>query len=182
MHLLVLLVGELCSPQNKPKSLSERGEDVILVRIETSPEDIQGMTVSQGIITSQGGQTSHAAVVARGMGKPCIVGCSEILVDEERKLFYAGDFVIKELDWITIDGATGEVIMGKVATLPASSSDGYIHTFLSWADDIARLKVRANADNAIDAARARELGAVGIGLCRTEHMFFQAEALRAMRP
>ena len=173
--------GRVVFSSEQAQELSERGEDVILVRIETSPEDIQGMTVSQGIITSQGGQTSHAAVVARGMGKPCIVGCSEILVDEERKLFYAGDYVIKELDWITIDGATGEVIMGKVATLPASSSDGYIHTFLSWADDIARLKVRANADNAVDAARARELGAVGIGLCRTEHMFFQAEALRAMR-
>jgi pyruvate,orthophosphate dikinase len=173
--------GRVVFTSEQAQELSERGEPIILVRVETSPEDIQGMTVSEGIITSQGGQTSHAAVVARGMGKPCIVGCTEILVDEARKLFYAGDYVIKEMDWITIDGATGEVIQGKIATLPASSNDRYIQTFLSWADEIAELKVRANADNAADALRSREMGAVGIGLCRTEHMFFQPDALRAMR-
>ena len=173
--------GRVVFTSDAAQELSEKGEQVILVRVETSPEDIQGMTVSEGIITSQGGQTSHAAVVARGMGKPCIVGCTEILVDESRKLFYAGDFVVKELDWVTIDGATGEIIEGKIATLPASSNDRYIQTFLGWADEVAELKVRANADNAPDALRAREMGAVGIGLCRTEHMFFQPDALKAMR-
>jgi pyruvate,orthophosphate dikinase len=149
--------------------------------METSPEDIQGMTVAKGILTSRGGQTSHAAVVARGMGRPCVVGCTEIAVDYARALFYAGDTVIQRGDWITIDGGTGEVMEGQVPTLAPPTDSGAMADLLGWADDRARLSVRANADNGPDAARARALGAVGIGLCRTEHMFFQPEALRAMR-
>ncbi len=173
--------GRVVFHSDEAQELAERGEQVILVRMETSPEDIQGMTVSQGILTSRGGQTSHAAVVARGMGKPCVVGCSEVTVDYARKLFYAGDTVVRRLDWITIDGASGEVMEGKVPTLAPPTDSGAMATLLHWADERARLSVRANADNGPDAARARSLGAVGIGLCRTEHMFFQPEALRAMR-
>jgi pyruvate,orthophosphate dikinase len=173
--------GRVVFHSDEAQELAERGEAVLLVRADTSPEDIQGMTVSQGILTSRGGQTSHAAVVARGMGKPCIVGCSEIVVDYARKLFYAGDTVIRQGDFITIDGGTGEVMEGKVPTLAPPTDAGALATLLSWADERARLKVRANADNGPDAARARSLGATGIGLCRTEHMFFQPEALRAMR-
>ncbi len=173
--------GKVVFSSDEAQELSERGEDVILVRQETSPEDIQGMTVAQGILTSRGGQTSHAAVVARGMGKPCVVGCSSITVDYARQMFYAGDVVVKHLDWITIDGATGEVMEGKVPTLAPPTDAGAMAELLQWADDRARLVVRANADNGPDATRARQLGAKGIGLCRTEHMFFQPEALRAMR-
>ena len=159
----------------------ERDEPTVLVRMDTSPEDIQGMTVAQGVLTSRGGQTSHAAVVARGMGKPCVVGCTEIHVDYGRQLFYAGDTVVRKGDWITIDGGTGDVMEGKVEMLAPDPEQGAMSTLLSWADEHARLAVRANADNGADASRARELGAVGIGLCRTEHMFFQPDALRAMR-
>lgn len=159
----------------------DRDEPTILVRLETSPEDIQGMTVAAGVLTARGGQTSHAAVVARGMGKPCVVGCTDIQVDYSRELFYAGDSVVRKGDWITIDGATGEVMEGKVEMLAPESDGGAMTTLLAWADDVARLEVRANADTGPDAARARELGAVGIGLCRTEHMFFQPESLKAIR-
>jgi pyruvate,orthophosphate dikinase len=159
----------------------DRNEPCVLVRIETSPEDIQGMTLAVGVLTARGGQTSHAAVVARGMGKPCVVGCSEIQVDEARQLFYAGDFVVQKGDWITIDGATGEVMEGRVQMLAPTTDAGAMSRLLSWADEVARLKVRANADTGVDATRARDLGAVGIGLARTEHMFFEPSALRAMR-
>ncbi|MEZ4319026.1 MAG: pyruvate, phosphate dikinase [Myxococcota bacterium] len=159
----------------------DRDIPTILVRLETSPEDIQGMTVAAGVLTGRGGQTSHAAVVARGMGKPCVVGCTEIQVDYSRELFYAGDSVVRKGDWITIDGATGEVMEGKVEMLSPQSDSGAMTTLLGWADEVARLEVRANADTGPDAAKARALGAVGIGLCRTEHMFFQPESLRAMR-
>jgi pyruvate,orthophosphate dikinase len=166
---------------DEAQELVERGERVILVRNETSPEDIQGMTVAAGILTSRGGQTSHAAVVARGMGRPCVVGCTDIVVDYARQLFYAGDTVVRRLDWITIDGATGEVMEGEVPTLAPPTDSGAMAELLNWADERALLSVRANADSGPDAARARALGAVGIGLCRTEHMFFQPDALRAMR-
>jgi len=159
----------------------DRDVPSILVRLETSPEDIQGMTVANGVLTARGGQTSHAAVVARGMGKPCVVGCTEIQVDYSRELFYAGDSVVRKGDWITIDGTTGEVMEGKVEMLSPQSDSGAMSTLLDWADDVARLEVRSNADTGPDAARARSLGAVGIGLCRTEHMFFQPESLRAIR-
>lgn len=173
--------GQVVFTSEDAQALVEKGNPVVLVRLETSPEDIQGMTVSEGILTAQGGQTSHAAVVARGMGKPCIVACTDILVDYSRELFYAGDAVVQKGDWITIDGSTGEVFEGKVPTLPPATESEAVQTFLQWADQFATLKVRTNADNGIDATRAREMGAVGIGLCRTEHMFFQPEALRAMR-
>jgi pyruvate,orthophosphate dikinase len=163
------------------QSWHDNGEPTILVRLETSPEDIQGMTVAQGVLTARGGQTSHAAVVARGMGKPCVVGCTEIQVDYARELFYAGDSVIRKGDWITIDGGTGEVMLGKVEMIAPQTDSGSMATLLQWADKEARLVVRANADTGADAIRARQLGAVGIGLCRTEHMFFQPEALRAIR-
>ncbi len=159
----------------------DRDEPTVLVRVETSPEDIQGMTVAAGVLTARGGQTSHAAVVARGMGKPCVVGCTEISVDYSRELFYAGDFVVRKGDWITIDGGTGEVMKGQVEMLAPSADGGSMSELLGWADDVASLRVRTNADTGSDALRARELGAVGIGLCRTEHMFFQPDALRAMR-
>ncbi len=173
--------GRVVFHSDEAQELSERGEAVILVRQETSPEDIQGMTVAQGVLTSRGGQTSHAAVVARGMGRPCVVGCTSITVDYARQMFYAGDVVVRRLDWITIDGGTGEVFDGEVPTLAPPTDAGAMAELLSWADERAVLKVRANADNASDATRARQLGAVGIGLCRTEHMFFQPDALRAMR-
>jgi pyruvate,orthophosphate dikinase len=173
--------GRVVFTAQEAQDFFDRDEPTILVRIETSPEDIQGMTLSQGILTSRGGQTSHAAVVARGMGKPCVVGCTQIHVDYSRELFYAGDSVVRKGDWITIDGATGEVMEGKVAMLAPRTDAGSMATLLSWADEKARLKVRANADTGGDATRARSLGAVGIGLCRTEHMFFQPDALRAMR-
>jgi pyruvate,orthophosphate dikinase len=159
----------------------EQNEPTVLVRLETSPEDIQGMTVALGVLTARGGQTSHAAVVARGMGKPCVVGCSDIQVDYQRALFYAGDSVVRKGDWITIDGGTGEVMLGKVEMLAPQTDAGAMATLLGWADEVARLKVRANADTGADARKARQLGARGIGLCRTEHMFFQPEALRAIR-
>ena len=173
--------GRVVFHSEEAQELAERGEKVILVRQDTSPEDIQGMTVADGILTSRGGQTSHAAVVTRGMGKPCIVGCTEVTVDYARQMFYAGDTVVRRLDWITIDGGTGEVFEGRVPTLAPPTDAGAMAELLGWADELARLDVRANADNAADAARARALGATGIGLCRTEHMFFQPEALRAMR-
>ena len=173
--------GKVVFNSEDAQEFHENGDPCILVRLETSPEDIQGMTVAEGILTSQGGQTSHAAVITRGMGKPCVVGCSEILVDYERELFYAQDAVIRKGDWITIDGTSGEIMEGQVQTLPPATESDVVQTLLEWADEFATMSVRANADNGPDATRARELGAVGIGLCRTEHMFFLPEALRAMR-
>ncbi len=173
--------GKVVFTSQEAHEASERSEATLLVRVETSPEDIQGMTLSQGILTARGGQTSHAAVVARGMGKPCIVGCNGLQVDMARQLFYVGDTVVRKGDWITIDGGSGEVLLGKVPMLEPEADGGAMATLLAWADDVATMQVRANADTGADAARARQLGAVGIGLCRTEHMFFQDAALAAMR-
>jgi len=173
--------GKVVFHSEEAQELADKGESVILVRLETSPEDIQGMNMAKGILTARGGQTSHAAVVARGMGKPCVVGCTEILVDYGRQLFYAGDSVVKRGDFITIDGGTGEVFEGEIPTLAPPTDAGAMGQLLAWADKRARLKVRANADTGSDAANARRLGAIGIGLCRTEHMFFEPVALRAMR-
>lgn len=159
----------------------DRGEPTILVRNDTSPEDIQGITIAAGVLTARGGQTSHAAVLARSMGKPAIVGCTEIQVDYSRQVFYARDSVVQRGDWITVDGSTGEVLEGQVEMVEAEADAASLATLLAWADARSRLHVRANADNAADAARARSLGAVGIGLCRTEHMFFLPDALRAIR-
>lgn len=144
---------------------------VILVRPETNPDDVKGMLASKGILTARGGMTSHAAVVARGFGIPCVAGCEAISVDDERRLFYAGNQTIREGDAITIDGATGKVFLGTVPTIEPELSNE-LNVLLTWADEFRRLRVRANADNPEDSEKAIEFGAEGIGLCRTEHMFF----------
>ncbi len=158
-----------------------RGEKVILVRLETSPEDIQGMNAAEGILTGRGGMTSHAAVVARGMGKCCISGCSEIKINEEGKFFttQAGER-FDEGDFISLDGTSGIVYKGQIATIEAKLS-GDFATIMSWADEVRSLKIRTNADTVRDAEKAIELGAEGIGLCRTEHMFFEADRIFAFR-
>ncbi|WP_163328301.1 pyruvate, phosphate dikinase [Desulfurobacterium thermolithotrophum] len=160
--------------------LAEKGKKVILVRHETSPEDIHGMHAAQGILTSRGGMTSHAAVVARGMGKTCIVGAESIHVDYENEEFRVGDVVVKKGDVITIDGATGEVFLGEIKTIPAQIS-GEFEELMKWADEIRDLQVRVNADTPEDAKQGREFGAEGIGLCRTEHMFFKEERIPVVR-
>ncbi len=157
-----------------------RGEKVILVRLETSPEDIEGMHHSQGILTVRGGMTSHAAVVARGMGTCCVSGCGAITMDEEKKQFTLGGKVYKEGDFISLDGSTGNIYGEAIPTVEASIS-GDFGRFMSWADGIRTLKVRTNADNPHDAAVAVKFGAEGIGLCRTEHMFFEEDRIPAMR-
>jgi len=156
------------------------GEDVILVRIETSPEDIGGMNAAKGILTSRGGMTSHAAVVARGMGKCCVAGCEEIFVVYSANQFVIGDKSVNEGDWISLNGSTGEVILGKAPTIEPEIS-GNFNKLMEWADSIKRLEVRTNADTPEDARKALEFGAKGIGLCRTEHMFFEEDRLTAMR-
>lgn len=155
-------------------------EKVILVRIETSPEDIHGMHAAQGILTARGGMTSHAAVVARGMGKPCVSGAGDLRVDYAKKELKAGNHTIKEGDIITINGGTGEVMLGLIATVQPQLS-GDFNELMSWADETRKLKVRTNAETPLDAEVARRFGAEGIGLCRTEHMFFDSERIIAMR-
>jgi len=157
-----------------------RGEKVVLVRAETSPEDIEGMYASEGILTGRGGMTSHAAVVARGMGVCCVAGCGEIKLDEEAKLFKVAGLVIKQGDYISLDGSTGNVYAEKIPTIEAEVS-GDFATLMSWADEIRTLKVRTNADTPRDAAQAVHFGAEGIGLCRTEHMFFDEDRIPAIR-
>ena len=158
----------------------EHKEKVILVRIETSPEDIHGMHAAQGILTARGGMTSHAAVVARGMGKPCVSGAGELRIDYAKKEFKVMGHTIKEGDIITINGGTGEVMLGEIPTVqPQLSADFEI--LMGWADEVRKLKVRTNAETPLDAATARKFGAEGIGLCRTEHMFFDAGRIVAMR-
>ena len=159
---------------------AQRGKKVLLVRKETSPEDVGGMAASCGILTSTGGLTSHAAVVGRGMGKPCVVGCSDITVDEEREEFKVKDRVIKRGDVISIDGSTGEVFLGEVKLVEPKVA-GEFATLMKWADRIRKLKVRTNADTPHDAKVARDFGAQGIGLCRTEHMFFGKDRLPKMQ-
>ncbi|OQX80129.1 MAG: pyruvate, phosphate dikinase [Candidatus Omnitrophica bacterium 4484_70.1] len=158
----------------------ERGKKVILVRKETSPEDVGGMAASCGILTSTGGLTSHAAVVGRGMGKPCVVGCSEIVVEEEKEEFKIKDKIIKRGEVISIDGSTGEVFLGEVKLIEPKVA-GEFATLMKWADKIRKLKVRTNADTPHDAKVARDFGAQGIGLCRTEHMFFGKDRLPKMQ-
>ena len=157
-----------------------RGEKVVLVRLETSPEDITGMKASQGILTVRGGMTSHAAVVARGMGKCCVSGCGDIVMDEENKKFTLAGKTFHEGDCISIDGSTGNIYDGIIPTADASIS-GEFGRIMAWADKYRRLKVRTNADTPTDAKKARELGAQGIGLCRTEHMFFEPDRISAIR-
>jgi len=157
-----------------------RGEKVVLVRLETSPEDITGMKVAQGILTVRGGMTSHAAVVARGMGTCCVSGCGEIAMDEANKKFTLAGKEYHEGDWLSIDGTTGNIYDGKIATVDAKIA-GEFGRVMAWADKYRRLKVRTNADTPADAKKARELGAEGIGLCRTEHMFFEESRIAAFR-
>ena len=158
----------------------ERGEKVVLVRLETSPEDISGMKSAQGILTVRGGMTSHAAVVARGMGKCCVSGCGDINMDEDNKQFTLAGVTFKEGDYISIDGSTGKIYQGLIPTVDASIA-GEFGRVMAWADKYRKLKVRTNADTPADAKKARELGAEGIGLCRTEHMFFEADRIAAFR-
>ena len=162
--------------------LAEKGESVILVRTETSPEDIEGMNAAQGILTARGGMTSHAAVVARGMGKCCVAGCEDISVNEAKKEFTSNKngATIKEGDWISIDGSEGIVIKGQIPTVDPELK-GDFKKVMEWADEFRKLKVRTNADTPYDAEKAREFGAEGIGLCRTEHMFFEGERIKAGR-
>lgn len=158
----------------------EKGEKVILVRLETSPEDIEGMHVSQGIVTARGGMTSHAAVVARGMGKCCVAGCSDLIINEEKHTLSVGSTLLKEGDYLTLDGTTGEVYAGQIPVIDPELSEEF-EELMSWAKNIKKLGVRANADNPKDAEIAKNFGAEGIGLCRTEHMFFEGDRIIAMR-
>ena len=172
--------GAVVFSADQAEKLAAAGDDVILVRIETSPEDIHGMHAARGILTSRGGMTSHAAVVARGMGRPCVAGAGDIEIDYTAEQFYAGDQIIKAGETITLDGSTGEIMAGKVRTIDPEVS-GEFATIMAWADSARRLGVRANAETPEDAQTARSLGAEGIGLCRTEHMFFDAERIVAVR-
>ncbi|MHC4840714.1 MAG: pyruvate, phosphate dikinase [Planctomycetota bacterium] len=160
--------------------LERHGEKVVLIREETSPEDIQGMAAAQGILTARGGRTSHAAVVARQMGKPCVAGCGMLEIDERRRRMQVADLVIKEGDIISLNGSTGEVMLGDVPTVQPELS-GDFATIMQWSDEFRRLGVRTNADTPKDARKAVEFGAEGIGLCRTEHMFFEEERINKMR-
>jgi pyruvate,orthophosphate dikinase len=158
------------------EKMGEAGEKVVLVRNETTPDDIHGIIYAQGVLTARGGMTSHAAVVARGMGKPCVCGCETIKIDSAGQQFTVNGLVVKKGDTITIDGATGNVMLGEVPMIEPTLSDEF-ETLLQWADQVKKVAVRANADTPEDAARAREFGAQGIGLCRTEHMFMAQERL-----
>ncbi|MDY6906700.1 MAG: pyruvate, phosphate dikinase [Chloroflexota bacterium] len=170
--------GKAIFDADRAQELGSRGESVLLVRPETSAEDVHGMLVAAGILTARGGATSHAAVVARGLGKPCIAGCEELKIDTEQRLMTVGRRVIRELDEISIDGTSGEVFAGHIpTTVPTISKESNLSLLLEWADEVRVLGVLANADYPKDAARALEFGAGGIGLCRTEHMFFEEERL-----
>lgn len=168
-------------PETAERMVKEESKSVILVRPETSPEDIAGMAASQGILTSTGGKTSHAAVVARGMGKTCIVGCEAVEVDQKTRVMKVNGKIIKEGEWISIDGTSGEVFMGKLDSVKPQGLEGPLAKLLSWADEIRKLGIRTNADTPNDAKIAREFGAEGIGLTRTEHMFFQEDRIFAVR-
>jgi len=172
--------GKVVFNAEDAEKLAAKKEKVILVRKETSPEDIGGMHVSKGILTTRGGMTSHAAVVARGMGKCCVAGCGALHVDYKNQTFKVGSKVVKKGDYISIDGSTGEVMLGQVTTIEPRLS-GDFAVLMEWADEISKLKVRTNADTPADAKKARELGAEGIGLCRTEHMFFGEHRIDSVR-
>ena len=172
--------GQVVFSAEDAEAWNNAGKKVVLVRLETSPEDITGMKAAQGILTVRGGMTSHAAVVARGMGKCCVSGCGEIAMDEENKKFTLAGKTYVEGDYISIDGSTGNIYDGIIKTVDAEIS-GNFGTIMGWADEFRTLKVRTNADTPTDAKKARELGAEGIGLCRTEHMFFEADRIAAFR-
>ncbi len=173
-------VGQVVFTSEDAVRWKEEGKKVILVRIETSPEDIEGMVAASGILTARGGMTSHAAVVARGMGKCCVAGCSEAQVDEKKKRLRVSGYELSEGDWITLDGGSGEVFLGEVP-MKEPELGGSFETLMAWADNIRDLKVRANADTPKDSETARKFGAEGIGLCRTEHMFFGADRIDEVR-
>lgn len=172
--------GEIVFTSEDAENLKAQGKKVILVRVETSPEDIHGMHAAEGILTTRGGMTSHAAVVARGMGKPCVSGAGSIRVDYAKKTLTSGPMTLKQGDVITVDGSTGQVLAGRVAMIEPELS-GEFATLMGWADKVRRLGVRANADTPADARTALKYGAEGIGLCRTEHMFFDEDRIRAVR-
>ena len=172
--------GRVCFSAEDAEAHAAKDEKVILVRLETSPEDIGGMNAAQGILTARGGMTSHAAVVARGMGKCCVAGCGELSIDYRKGVFSVGGTTVKAGDWISLDGSTGEVMLGQVPTQEPKLS-GNFSTLMKWADDVRKLDVRTNADTPHDSAVARKFGAEGIGLCRTEHMFFEGDRLRWVR-
>jgi pyruvate,orthophosphate dikinase len=172
--------GEIVFSSEEAELLKRQGRKVILVRVETSPEDIHGMHAAEGILTTRGGMTSHAAVVARGMGKPCVSGAGSLRVDYRAQTMTAGGTTLKKGDTLTIDGSTGQVLLGKVPMLEPALA-GEFATVMQWADGVRKLKVRANADTPADARTAMKFGAEGIGLCRTEHMFFEEERIRAVR-
>ncbi|HTZ00963.1 MAG TPA: pyruvate, phosphate dikinase, partial [Xanthobacteraceae bacterium] len=172
--------GEIVFSSEDAELLKSQGHKVILVRVETSPEDIHGMHAAEGILTTRGGMTSHAAVVARGMGKPCVSGAGSLRVDYRSQTMTADGTMLKKGDTLTIDGATGQVLAGKVAMLEPALA-GEFATVMEWADEVRKLKVRANADTPADAKAAVRFGAEGIGLCRTEHMFFDEDRIRAVR-
>ena len=172
--------GKVVFTSEEAERLNNMMQDVILVRVETSPEDIQGMHAAKGILTARGGMTSHAAVVARGMGRPCVSGSSEIDIDYEKKIFKTASVEIKEGDIITIDGSSGRIILGSVPTVKPEIS-GDFSKLMSWADNVRKLKVRTNAETPLDTKVARDFGAEGIGLCRTEHMFFDEERIISVR-
>jgi pyruvate,orthophosphate dikinase len=172
--------GKVVFSSEEAERLNDMMQDTILVRVETSPEDIQGMHAAKGILTARGGMTSHAAVVARGMGRPCVSGSSEIDINYESKIFKTSEQEIKEGDIITIDGSTGRIILGEVPTVKPEIS-GDFSKLMSWADSIRKLKVRTNSETPVDTKTARDFGAEGIGLCRTEHMFFDEERILSVR-
>jgi pyruvate, orthophosphate dikinase len=172
--------GKIVFSANEAESAAARGEAVILVRIETSPEDIHGMHAARGVLTTRGGMTSHAAVVARGMGRPCVAGAGDLRIDYAAGTLAVRNHLIRAGDLITLNGSTGEVILGEVPTLQPQLS-GDFAALMGWADDVRKMKVRANAETAVDAKAARDFGAEGIGLSRTEHMFFEADRIGAMR-
>ena len=173
-------VGRVVFFAAEAEEWASKGEKVILVRIETSPDDIRGMNAAQGILTSRGGMTSHAAVVARGMGTPCVAGCSALQISYAEDHFRVGDRMVKKGDWISIDGATGELIIGQVNTVPPAMT-GDFGTFMGWVDEFRTMGVRTNADTPHDSAVARSFGAEGIGLTRTEHMFFEGDRIDSVR-
>lgn len=172
--------GKIAFTADEAKERAALGESVVLVRLETSPEDIEGMIAAKGILTVRGGMTSHAAVVARGMGACCVAGCGTIKVDEKKKIVEVNGKVYSDKDYISLDGTSGNVYGEKIKTISPEIS-GYFATFMSWADEVRKLKIRTNADTPNDAKQAVEFGAEGVGLCRTEHMFFAEDRIMAVR-
>src|SRR6266436_7571300 len=172
--------GQVVFDADEAEQMGHEGIKVILVRQETSPDDFHGMVAAQAIVTARGGMTSHAAVVARGMGKTCVCGASALSIDYSQQQFTVDGAVVTKGEWITVDGSTGRVFLGQIPTIQPTLGNDFFK-LMTWADQFRRLRVRANADTPLDAKTARQFGAEGIGLCRTEHMFFGDQRLAAMR-